>query len=123
MRRPEERMSHDEQSIMNSILSLGEERMGDLVTQLLKNDSFVDAMQRAITSSLAAKKSVDKGLVGIYSALNVPTLDDVEELRGKLNEVEDAMAQIEERTRALHARFSDGSGAKGAKKKTSRKAS
>jgi hypothetical protein len=123
VRRPEARMSHDDQSIMNNILSLGEERMGELVTQLLKNDSFVDAMQRAITSSLAAKKSVDKGLVGIYSALNVPTLDDVEELRGKLNEVEDAMGLIEERTRALHARFSDGTGAKSAKKKASRKSS
>jgi len=110
-------MADDDQSIMNSILSLGEERMGELVSQLLKNESFVDAMQRAITSSLAAKKSVDRGLSGLYGALNVPTLDDVAELRAKLNEVEEAMGLIEERTRAIHARVSDGKGAK-AKRRT-----
>ena len=44
---------------VKTILGLGEEKMGEVVNQLLANEAFVSAVQKAITGSIGAKRSVD----------------------------------------------------------------
>jgi len=90
-------MSNDANGIVQSILNLGEERMGEVINQLLANDTFVTMIQSTITSSLAAKQTVDKRLLGLLSTFNVPSLEDVEALSGKLDELEDLLAEVEDR--------------------------
>lgn len=93
--------------LARTILSLGEERMGELLNQLLANERFVQAMQTAVASSLNAKRSVDKGLTRVLTLVNVPTLEDVDELRDKLHELEDLLAEIHDRVRRLDERLAD----------------
>lgn len=93
---------HQEAGLARAILDLGEERLGELLSQLMSNEHFVNAMQNALTSSLSAKRAVDKNVMRALSMINVPTLDDVEELREKLNALDDVMAQVYQRVQDLH---------------------
>jgi hypothetical protein len=69
-------------------LSAGEERMGRLVTQLLSNERFMHGVQSVVSSALQAKTTLDRGVKSAMQAVNLPTTDDVEELRRKLSELE-----------------------------------
>jgi hypothetical protein len=69
-------------------LALGEERMGRLVTQLLSNEKVMHGVQTVVSSALTAKSTLDKGVKTAMSAVNLPSTEDVEELRRKLSELE-----------------------------------
>lgn len=86
---------------VGSILKLGEEKLTQLLTQLLGNDVFVSALQSAIAGAIKAKGTVDRGMVKLLSSLNVPTLEDVAALRGKLEELEESIADLVEVVDAL----------------------
>lgn len=83
------------------ILSLGEEKMSEVVSQLLANDGFVAAIQRTISNSLQAKSTLDASVSKVLGILNVPTLSDIERVRSKINELENAMAQVADRLEEL----------------------
>lgn len=91
---------------VRTILGLSEEKMGEVVSQLLANEAFVGVVQQAISRSLEAKRGVDKGVSAMLGLVNVPTLDDVEKIRGRLNEVEDSMAEIASRIEGLTEKVS-----------------
>lgn len=77
-------------------LAAGEERMGKLVTQLLSNERVMHGVQTVVASALNAKSSLDRGVKTAMQAVNLPTTEDVEELRRKLSELEvllDGLAQ------------------------------
>lgn len=94
----------DDKTLVQQMLNLGEERMGEVLNQLLANETFVSAMQSAVSSSLSAKRTFDARIGSVLTAVNVPTLEDVAELKGKLEELEDVMAEIEDRVKGLHSK-------------------
>jgi hypothetical protein len=96
----------DKESAVKTILGLGEEKMGEVVNQLLANEAFVSAMQKTIAGSLGAKRTMDKTLSTVLGMVNVPTLDDVDKIRDKMNELEEAMAEIGERLEKLNDKLS-----------------
>jgi hypothetical protein len=94
---------HD--SAVKTILGLGEEKMGEVVNQLLSNEAFVGAVQKAIAGGLGAKRSVDKGVATILGLINVPTLEDIDKVRKKMSEVESSLAEIGERLEKLQTKL------------------
>ena len=103
-------MADKHDSAVKTILGLGEEKMGDVVNQLLASESFVSAVQRAITSSIGAKRSVDKGVTAMLGLVNIPTLEDVDKIRDKMNELEETIAEIGDRLEKLNAKLSSKTG-------------
>jgi hypothetical protein len=99
-------MGDKENGAVKTILGLGEEKMGEVVNQLLANEAFVSAMQKAIAGSLGAKRSMDKTLSTVLGMVNVPTLEDVDKIRDKMNELEEAMAEIGDRLEKLNDKLS-----------------
>lgn len=99
-------MGDKESGAVKMILGLGEEKMGDVVNQLLANEAFVSAMQKAIAGSLGAKRSMDKTLSAVLGMVNVPTLEDVDKIRDKMNDLEEAMSEIGERLEKLNDKLS-----------------
>lgn len=97
-------MSAEDNGLVKSLLNLGEERMGEVVAQLLANESFVTAMQGAITGGLQAKRTVDKNVSRLLDIANVPTLEDVYQLREKLGELEDMLGDVLDRVQHLDER-------------------
>jgi hypothetical protein len=69
-------------------LEMGEERMGRLVTQLLSNEKVMHGVQTVVSSALQAKSSFDRGVRTAMQAVNLPSQDELEELRRKLSELE-----------------------------------
>ena len=86
---------------IQTILSLGEERLGEVVNQLLSNERFVSAVQSAISGSLNAKRTVDKSITRFFGLINVPTLENVDQVRQKMAEVEEALTEIHERVKLI----------------------
>jgi hypothetical protein len=95
----------DHQSAVKTILSLGEEKMGEVVNQLLANEAFVGAVQRAISGSIVAKRSMDKGVNTLLGLVNVPTLEDVDKIKEKLDELEDTLAEIGAKVESLQEKL------------------
>jgi microcompartment protein CcmL/EutN len=69
-------------------LAAGEERMGRLVTQLLSSEKVMHRVQTVVSSALTAKTTFDRGVKTAMQAVNLPTTEDVEELRTRLAELE-----------------------------------
>jgi hypothetical protein len=74
--------------LVKRALAVGEERMGKMVTQLLSNERVMHGVQTVVASALNAKSSLDRGVRTAMQAVNLPTTEDVEELRRKLAELE-----------------------------------
>ncbi len=94
-----------EHNALKTILSLGEEAMGDVVKQLLANEGFVAAMQKAVVGGISAKRNIDKGLVGVFGLVNIPTVDDVDKVRSRLAEVEELVAELTTRLEKINEKL------------------
>jgi hypothetical protein len=100
---------------VSAILKLGEERMTALLTQLLSNEAFVAALQSALGRAVSAKGTLDRGVISVLSAVNIPTVEDVQLMQNKLTELEESMADLAVVVEKLEARLAEsGTGAAGA---------
>ncbi len=95
-------------SVVKRALAVGEERMGKLVTQLLSNERLMQGVQTVVASALNARSTLDRGVRTAMQAVNLPTTEDVEELRRKLAEIEVLLDSLAARTR--EARPPEGEG-------------
>lgn len=81
--------------VMKKLVATGEERVGKLVQQLMSNEKFVAGIQRIVTSGLQAKGTLDKSIRTALSAMNLPSTRDLENLRGKIDDLEKMLGSLE----------------------------
>ena len=74
--------------LVKKALSAGEERVGKVVAAVLGNEQVMARVQKAMAAALEAKAAAEKGLKAAMQAVNLPTTDDVEELKKRLAELE-----------------------------------
>jgi hypothetical protein len=74
--------------LLKKALSAGEERVGKVVAAVLSNEQIMARIQRAMTAALEARAMAEKALKGALQAVNLPTTDDVAELKQRLAELE-----------------------------------
>lgn len=96
-----------EHNAVKTILALGEDGMGEVIRQLLANEGFVTAMQKAVVGGIEAKRNIDKGLTSVLGLINIPTVEDVDKVRGRMAEVEELVAQLTSRLESLSERLDD----------------
>ncbi len=88
--------------LLKKALSAGEERVGKAVAALLSNERVMAGVQSAMSSAMQARAAVEKGVRNAMQAVNLPTTDDVAELKKRLAELESIIdglaARIEQRT-------------------------
>lgn len=82
--------------VVKKIVETGEERIGKLAQQLLANEKFVAMIQKLVSSSLAAKGTIDKSIKTALAAMNVPSSSEVDELKARLSSLERAVASLKE---------------------------
>ena len=85
-----------ENPMFKKMFELGEEQVGKLAQQLLSNEKFVNAMQTIVGNTLKAKGLMDKNVRMALSAMNLPSVADVENLKKKLDELEETIERLEE---------------------------
>lgn len=87
--------------LLKKALSAGEERVGKAVAALLSNEKVMAGVQSAMSSAMQARAAVEKGVRSAMQAVNLPTTDDVAELKKRLAELESIIdglaARIEQR--------------------------
>ncbi len=69
-------------------MAAGEERVGKVVTQLLASERVMHGVQTVVASALNAKSTFDRGVKTAMQAVNLPTTDDVADLKKRLAELE-----------------------------------
>ena len=77
-----------EKTVFKKMIATGEERMSKLASQLLGNEKFMGALQKAVTAGLEAKGTLERAAQTAMSAMNLPTATDVQKLEGKIAELE-----------------------------------
>jgi len=74
--------------LLQKALAAGEERVGKTVAALLSNERVMAGVQKAVRSAFEAKAAVERGVKTAMQAVNLPTTDDVAELKKRLAELE-----------------------------------
>ena len=87
--------------VVKRLVETGEERLGKLAQQLMSNEKFIAALQTVISRSLAAKGTLDRSLRSALGAMNLPTTQDLEQLRTKVEDIERLLASVEQKVDAL----------------------
>ena len=64
-------------------------------------------MQKAVVGGIEAKRNIDKGLTSVLGLVNIPTVEDVDKVRGRLAEVEELVAQLTSRLESLSERLDE----------------
>jgi|SRR5258707_14539026 hypothetical protein len=81
--------------MMKRLVQSGEERMSRIAQQLLSNEKFLGALQTLVSSSLAAKGTLDKSLRAALAAMNLPSTADLEALSRKVDDLEQLLSSVE----------------------------
>jgi hypothetical protein len=83
--------------LVKKALSAGEERVGKVVAAVLSNERVMAGVQTAVSSAMSARAAVEKGVRSAMQAVNLPTTDDVAELKKRLAELESIIDGLAER--------------------------
>jgi hypothetical protein len=83
------------------IVSVGEQKLNDITAQVLSNEAIIDGLQDAMKMALNARKQAVQTVKVALKLVNVPSLDDIQRLQNKLDEIEKVFVDVRE---ALDAR-------------------
>lgn len=87
--------------VMKKLVETGEERIGKIAQQLLSNEKFVVTVQTLVSRSLAAKGTLDTALRTALSAMNLPSTEDLEQLRTRVDDLEKLLTSVESKLDTL----------------------
>ena len=85
-----------ENPMVKRMIEMGEEQVGKLTQQLLSSEKFVSAVQTTVNNTLKAKGLLDKNIRLALSAMNLPSVADVENLKTKLEDLDQTIRRLEE---------------------------
>ena len=77
-----------ENAVFKKMIATGEERMSKLASQLLSNEKFMNALQKAVSAGMEVKATAERAAHTALGAMNIPTSGDVKKLAGKIEELE-----------------------------------
>jgi hypothetical protein len=74
--------------LLKKALQAGEERVGKAVSKLLANEGVATGVQTLLSGAVQARATIERGVSQALHAANLPSRDDVDALRKKLDELE-----------------------------------
>ena len=74
--------------LVKKALQAGEEQVGKAVAKLLASEGVASGVQTLISGAVHARAAVERGVSQALHAANLPSRDDVDALRKKLDELE-----------------------------------
>lgn len=89
--------------IFKRAFELGEEQLGKITQQLLDNDRFAGAVQAVVNNSLKAKGMLDKQVRVVLSAMSLPTTEDMNNLKDKMDTLEQTIDRLEKAVEKMAA--------------------
>lgn len=77
-----------ENAVFKKMIATGEEQISKLASQLLSNETFMGALQKAVTAGMEARGTLERAAQSALAAMNIPTAGDVKKLESKIEELE-----------------------------------
>lgn len=90
-----------ESPMFKKMIATGEERMSRVASQLLSNEKFMGALQKAVTAGMEARGTLERAAHSALSAMNIPTSGDVKKLEDKIEELEKVFEGLSSRIAEL----------------------
>jgi hypothetical protein len=81
-------------------IEAGEEQVGRVVARVLSSGTVASGVSTLVAGALQARRTVEEGLRHALSAARLPTQDDVEGLRRRLDELESVIDRMADRVGA-----------------------
>jgi len=78
-------------------LAAGEEQVGKVFGKLLSSETVTSGLQGLVQSALQARATFDRGVQQALRAANLPSREDMAQLRRKLDELESMIDGLSER--------------------------
>jgi hypothetical protein len=74
--------------LLRKALQAGEERLGQVVGKVLANERVAGGVQVLLTGAIQARAPLERGVAQALRAAHVPSRDEVEALRTRIEELE-----------------------------------
>lgn len=87
--------------VVKRLVQTGEAQVGKIVQQVLANEKFVAGIQTVVQTTLNAKGAFDRNIRMALSAMNLPSTQDLEQLRNKVGELEVVLVKLDEKVNQL----------------------
>jgi len=87
--------------VVKRLVQTGEAQVGKIVQQVLANEKFVAGIQTVVQTTLTAKGAFDRNIRTALSAMNLPSTQDLEQLRNKVGELEVVLVKLDEKVNQL----------------------
>ena len=84
----------EEQSILQKLFSLGEDRMNKLLEELMSNPRFAEALGKTVQAALETKGRVDRNMQTVLSLLNLPSKSDYKKLATKIEALQGSLVNL-----------------------------
>lgn len=94
-------MALRENPMLKKMIGIGEEQMSKIASQLLGNEKFMGALQKAVSAALDVKATAERAAQTALGAMNVPTTTDVKKLEGKIEELEKVFESLSQKIAEL----------------------
>lgn len=79
---------------VQKVVAAGEAQLDRLTSQILGNERFVAAVQTAVSRTLAAKGTMDKSIRAVLATMNLPSVQDIDDLRSRLDELDRSISEL-----------------------------
>ena len=96
--------------LVRKALQAGEEQVGKAVSKLLANEGVATGVHTLISGAVQARATFERGVSQALHAANLPSRDDVDALRKKLDELEAMLDGLAEKVERRGAHRRDGEG-------------
>jgi len=83
-----------EEGLLNWLYARGEERLAEVVHELIRNRAFTDAVALAVRRAAEAKGQIDRNLQVLLGLLNVPTRADYHKLVAKIETLQGSLVNV-----------------------------
>jgi polyhydroxyalkanoate synthesis regulator phasin len=94
-------------TVFKKVLATGEEQIGRIASQLVSNEKFVSSLQVAVTRALEAKGALDRQVSNALAGLHVPTIQDVQKLNDRLDELERIFESLSAKVDVIAEKFDE----------------
>jgi polyhydroxyalkanoate synthesis regulator phasin len=91
--------------MVKRLVETGEAQASKLVQQILSNEKFVSSIQSVVQTTLTAKGAFDRNIRAALGAMNLPSAGDLEQIRGKVSDLESLLAQLDDKVSLLIERL------------------
>jgi len=86
-----------EHPLLRKALRAGEERVGQVVGKVLANERVASGFQVLLSGAIHARATLERGVAQALRVANVPSRDDIETLRTRVEELEAMLDGLNEK--------------------------